>query len=134
MENFNRLLKNKKNIIRLVRKTLKESQLKEAPTTVKMTANEKFIEQSWKSLPNKTKVFETIPLIFAVSEKNNLTAEDMITLLGKPYDWDSQGKEWLLKVLKKIRNDNKAFDTFNKVVIGGTIDPGAPSLNVIAPL
>lgn len=128
MENFNRLLKNKKNIIQSVRKTLKESQLKEAPTNTKMTANEKFIEQSWKSLPNKTKVFETIPLIFAVSEKNNLTAEDMISLLGKPYDWDPQGKEWLLKVLKKIRNDEKAFDTFNKIVVGGTIDPGAPSL------
>lgn len=95
---------------------------------VKMNANERFIEQSWKSLSNKTNVFETIPLLYAVSKKNDLTADDMIELLSKPFDWDSAGKEWLLKVLKKIRRDDKAFDTFKKVVIAGTVDPSAPSL------
>ena len=93
MENFNSLLKNKRQIIKSVRKTLKETRINEAPAPVKMTANERFIEQSWKSLPNKTKVFETIPLIFAVSAKSDLTAEDMITILGQPYDWDASGKE-----------------------------------------
>ena len=96
MENFNSLLKNKRRIIKSVRKTLKETRISEAPAPVKMSANERFIEQSWKNLANKTKVFETIPLIFAVSSKSVLTAEDMITLLDKPYDWDSSGKEWLL--------------------------------------
>jgi len=60
---------------------------------VKMNANERFIEQSWKSLSNKTNVFETIPLLYAVSKKNDLTADDMIELLSKPFDWDSAGKE-----------------------------------------
>ena len=97
-------------------------------TPVKMTAKEKFIEQSWKSLANKTKVFETIPLIYAVSKKSDLTADDMIGILNKPFDWDDSGKEWLLKVLKKIRSDERAFDTFKKVVIAGTVDPDAPTL------
>ncbi len=128
MENFNSLLKNKRRIIKSVRKTLNETRISEAPAPVKMSANERFIEQSWKNLPNKTKVFETIPLLFAVSPKSDLTAEDMITLLGQPYDWDASGKEWLLKVLKKIRNDERAFDTFKKVVVAGTVDPSAPTL------
>jgi hypothetical protein len=95
---------------------------------VKMNANERFIEQSWKSLSNKTKVFETIPLIYAVSKKDDLTADDMIDLLNQSFDWDDSGKEWLMKVLKKIRRDEKAFDTFKKIVIAGTVDPGAPTL------
>jgi hypothetical protein len=94
----------------------------------KMTANERFIEQSWKSLSNKTKVFETIPLIYAVSDSNDLTADDMITLLNQPFDWDTAGKDWLMKVLKKIRRDENAFETFKKIVIAGTVDPGAPTL------
>jgi hypothetical protein len=101
--------------------------LKEA-SSPKMNANEKFIEQSWKSLSNKTKVFESIPLIYAVSDKEDLSADEIISILNKPYDWDPAGKTWLLTVLKKIKNDTKAFDTFKKVVIAGTIDPGAPSL------
>lgn len=101
--------------------------LKEA-SSPKMNANEKFIEQSWKSLSNKTKVFESIPLIYAVSDKEDLSADEIISILNKPYDWDPAGKSWLLNVLKKIKNDSKAFDTFKKVVIAGTIDPGAPSL------
>jgi hypothetical protein len=112
---------NKKDNVSLV-KLLTEA----APA--KMTANERFIEQSWKSLSNKTKVFETIPLIYAVSKTDDLTADDMITLLNQPFDWDTAGKDWLMNVLKKIRRDEKAFDTFKKIVVAGTIDPGAPSL------
>lgn len=97
----------------------------------KMNANERFIGQSWKDLSNRTKVFETIPLIYAVSEKDDLTADDMITILNKPFDWDTAGKDWLMKVLKKIRNDEKAFDTFKKMVVAGTVDPGAPTLKSV---
>jgi hypothetical protein len=122
MRNITEILKRRSQIINSVNKILKEA------SSPKMNANEKYIEQSWKSLSNKTKVFETIPLIYAVSDKDDLTADDMILLLNKPYDWDPSGKEWLLNVLKKIKKDTKAFDTFKKVVVAGTIDPDAPSL------
>jgi hypothetical protein len=122
MRNTKEILQRRKQIIRSVNNILKEA------STPKMNANEKYIEQSWKSLSNKTKVFETIPLIYAVSDKDNLTADDMILLLNKPYDWDPSGKEWLLNVLKKIKKDSKAYDTFKKVVIAGTVDPNAPTL------
>jgi len=122
MRNTKEILQRRKQIIRSVNRIIKEA------SEPKMTANEKFIEQSWKSLSNKTKVFETIPLIYAVSEKADLTADEMIAILNKPFDWDSSGKEWLLTVIKKIKKDSKAFDTFKKVVIAGTVDPGAPTL------
>ena len=123
MKSRKHILERRKQIINSVNIILKE-----ASDESKMTANEKFIEQSWKSLANKTKVFETIPLIYAVSEKDDLTADDMISILNKAYDWDSSGKEWILNVLKKIKKDSKAFDTFKSVVIAGTVDPGAPTL------
>jgi hypothetical protein len=127
MINEKNILERANKIIKSVNKILRENKsINEEP--VKMNANEKFIEQSWKSLKNKTKVFETIPLIYAVSDKDDLSADEMIVLLNKPYDWDPSGKEWLVNVLKKIKKDSKAFDTFKKVVIGGTIEPGAPSL------
>ena len=103
--------------------------LKEATSSKKiMTKNEKIVLDSWKSLSNKTKVFETIPLLFAISPKPKLGADEMIDLLNRNFDWDSQGKEWLLKLLTKIKNDKEAFDVFNKIVIDGTINPNAQSL------
>lgn len=127
MINDKNIFERSNKIIRSVNKILRENKsINEEPA--KMNANEKFIEQSWKSLTNKTKVFETIPLIYAVSEKDDLSAEEIIAILNKKYDWDDSGKEWLLTILKKIKKDSKAFDTFKKVVIAGTVDPNAPTL------
>lgn len=103
--------------------------LKEAtPAKKTVTKNEKLVLDSWKSLSNKTKVFETIPLLFAISSKPQLKADEMIALLNRNFDWDSQGKEWLLKLLTKIKGDKEAFDVFNKIVVAGTINPNAQSL------
>ncbi len=125
-----KLLERADKIIDSVNVTIgKKKYINEAPKAdEKMNPNEKIIRDSWKSLSNKTKVFETIPLIFAVTDKENLTANDMISILNKNYDWDPAGKDWLLTLLAKIKNDKKAFQTFKDVVIAGTVDPGAPTL------
>ena len=82
MINDKNIFERSNKIIRSVNKILRENKsINEEPA--KMNANEKFIEQSWKSLTNKTKVFETIPLIYAVSEKDDLSAEEIIAILTK---------------------------------------------------
>lgn len=125
-----KLLERANKIIHSVNVTIgNRKPINEAPKADdKMSPNEKIIRDSWKSLSNKTKVFETIPLIFAVTDKENLTANDMINILNKNYDWDPAGKDWLLALLGKIKGDKKAFQTFNDVVIAGTVNPDAPTL------
>lgn len=134
MNRYKLLVENERRILNSVKKLIREVNgkkipMKEAPDVSKeMNTNEKTIIDSWKSLSNKTKVFETIPLIFAVTDKENLTAKDMIGILNKNYDWDAAGKDWLLTLLEKIKDDKKAYQTFNDVVIAGTVNPDAPTL------
>lgn len=134
MNRYKLLVENERRILNSVKKLIREVNgkkipMKEAPDVSKeMSTNEKIIIDSWKSLSNKTKVFETIPLIFAVTDKENLTAKDMIGILNKNYDWDAAGKDWLLTLLEKIKDDKKAYQTFNDVVIAGTVNPDAPTL------
>lgn len=118
-------------ILEQCQKTIRESKLiQEVPKSEKVppTKNEQLVIDSWKGLKNKTKVFETIPLIYALYKQDDLTAKDMIDVLKINYDWDSEGKSWLLSLLNKIQDDEKAYETFIKTVVAGTIDLGAPSL------
>ena len=136
MKNRKSTLERSDKIIRSINSIIKESKvIKEKETTKpKLSSNEKFVIDSWNQLSGpssksfKTKVFESIPLLYAVSKKSNPNASDLITLLSKNYDWDESAKAWLLKVLKKIEGDKAAFDKFKNVVVAGTIDPNAPSL------
>lgn len=125
MTRYEKLLENQEQILEMATTFLKEAPKikKETPTK-----NEQFVLDNWKGLKNKTKVFETIPLIYALYKQDDLTAKEMITVLKTNYDWDSEGKTWLLNVLTKIENDEKAYETFIKTVVAGTIDLGAPSL------
>jgi hypothetical protein len=135
MANNKNILGRAGKIIRSVNKILKESKsINEKESQPKLSKNEKFIVDSWNQLAGpsaksfKTKVFESIPLIYAVSKKSDPSASDMITILNKNYDWDSSAKEWLLKVLTKIEGDKSAFKTFKDTIVAGTIDSSAPSL------
>lgn len=134
MNRYKLLVENERLILTSIKRLIrgvngKRRHVNETPDTdEKMNPNEKIIRDSWKSLSNKTKVFETIPLIFAVTDKKDLTANDMISILNKNYDWDSAGKDWILTLLDKIKGDKKAFQTFKDVVIAGTVNPNAPTL------
>jgi hypothetical protein len=134
MNRYKVLVENERKILTSVNRLMREVNgkkipMKEAPDVSKeMNPNEKIIIDSWKSLSNKTKVFETIPLIFAVTDKEDLTANDIINILNKNYDWDPAGKDWILILLDKIKGDKKAFQTFKDVVIAGTVNPNAPTL------
>jgi hypothetical protein len=134
MNRYKVLLENERKILTCVKKLIREVNGKKRHMNEKknadenMNPNEKIIIDSWKSLSNKTKVFETIPLIFAVTDKENLTANDMIGILNKNYDWDAAGKDWLLTLLEKIKDDKKAYQTFNDVVIAGIVNSDAPTL------
>lgn len=121
MNRYNRLLENSNAILSEVNK-------------IKSSLNEKksksdIVLEDWKALKNKTKVFETIPLIYAVSSDDDLSLDDMVGLLeNTKFDWDNDGKKWLLSLFKKIKGDQQAFETFLKAVVGAAIDPAAPSL------
>lgn len=135
MKDRKKILERSSRIIRSVNDILKESKrINEKESTPKLSKNEKFIVDSWNQLAGpasksfKTKVFESIPLIYAVSKKSDPTATDMISLLNKNYDWDSSAKDWLLKVLTKIEGDKAAFKTFKDTIVAGTIDSNAPTL------
>lgn len=135
MRNKNNILERSDKIIRSVNKILKEVKtINEKETQPKLSKNEKFVINSWSQLAGpssksfKTKVFESIPLMYAVSKKSDPNAGDMINLLNKNYDWDAKAKEWLIGVLTKIKEDKVAFNKFKEVIVGGTIDPSAPSL------
>jgi len=137
MNRYKVLLENERKILTCIKKLIREVNGKKRHMNEKknadenMSPNEKIIRDSWKSLKNKTKVFETIPLMFAVTDKENLTSNDMISILNKNYDWDPAGKDWMLTLLNKIKDDEKAFQTFNDVVIAGTVNPNAPTLKAI---
>jgi hypothetical protein len=91
MNRYKVLLENERKILTCVKKLIREVNGKKRHMNEKknadenMNPNEKIIIDSWKSLSNKTKVFETIPLIFAVTDKENLTANDMIGILNLSY-------------------------------------------------
>lgn len=97
---------------------------------VNMTKNEKFVIESWKSLKNRTKVFETIPLIYALYPKPGeyVTAQDMIDVLNTGYDWDKDGKTWILNILNTIKKDERSYQTFIETVVEAAVTRDAPSL------
>lgn len=129
MKTREQYLKRTNQILKETRQTLKGILVEKGKKEqVPITTNQKFIMDSWKSLKNKTKVFETIPLIYALYPEDDLTAKQMIDVLNVRYDWDNEGKTWLLNLLKKIEKDEVAYETFLKTVVAGTIDFGAPSL------
>lgn len=119
-------------ILQEVSNTLKGISLTEKKPTKKeisnMTENEKFVVDSWNSLKNRTKVFETIPLIYALHPDEDVTAEEMISVLNTSYDWDKEGKTWILGVLNKIKKDDRAYQTFIQTVVEAAVTKGAPSL------
>ncbi len=135
MRNRKKILERSNKIIRSVNNLIRESKsINEKETQPKLTKNEKLVVNSWTELAGpssksfKTKVFESIPLIYAVSKKSDPNASDMISILNKNYDWDPKAKEWLLSLLQKIKEDKLAFNKFKEVVVAGTVDPSAPTL------
>ena len=132
MDRYKKLQTNKDTILKKCEETLKTGKrlISEAPRKEKIppTKNEQFVLDSWNSLKNKTKVFETIPIVYAFYKHDDLSASEIIKVLTQPYDWDEAGKTWILNVLKKIEEDDKAYETFLKVVVNAIMDPGGPSL------
>lgn len=102
-----------------------------------LSANQQMIVDEWKLLKLKkntaikTAVFETIPLIYALSPTKTVSHEYITKKLGQFYDWDWQGKQWLLNILGKIQGDDAAYQTFLDVVVGSIIKPDAPSIKDI---
>jgi hypothetical protein len=132
MGRYTKLQTNKDTILKKCEETLKTGKrlISESPRKEKIppTKNEQFVLDSWNGLKNKTKVFETIPIVYALYKHDDLSASEIIDVLRQPYDWDEAGKLWIFNVLKKIGNDEKAYETFLKVVINAIMSPNGPSL------
>ena len=127
MDKIEKMERRKQAILEAVNRLLSEKEKKSET----LTKGQKIVMESWKSLKNKTKVFETIPLVYALSDKQELSANDFMSLLDKNYDWDTEGSQWLKTLLKKINYDKDAYNTFLQVVVGNAIDLSKPSLKDI---
>ena len=127
MSRYESLRENERKVLQRTRKFLVEApRVKKEPPT----ENEQLVLDSWKNLKNKTKVFETIPLIYALYQKPDeyVTAQDMIDVLNISHDWDESGKIWILTLLNKIKKDEKAYQTFISTVVEAIVSRGGPSL------
>lgn len=102
-----------------------------ASASPESATKQQFVIDSWKSLSNRTAIFETIPLVYALFDENELTPQMMISVLNRKFDWNIKGRTWLLELLTHIGDDKVAFDTFLNTVVYRIIKPGAPSLKDI---
>lgn len=131
MVNIKKMKSKEQRILSEVRHLLSEKDTTKSKSNDKLTKGQKIVIDSWNALKNKTKVFETIPLIYALSDKKELSLNDMMTLLKKNYDWDSEGRDWLMSLIKKINFDPSAEKTFIEKVVKTAISESGPSMKEI---
>jgi hypothetical protein len=118
MSRYDELHKNETKILKETRKLIRESKsfISEKKTDVKDVGD--LITQQWNELAKnpvkKTGVFETVPLIYAMSTSSpdDMTISEMKKILSQDKDWDDNAKSWLLTLIDLIGNDKKLYRSF----------------------
>lgn len=138
MSRYESIRRNEKAVLKRTRMFLREEKYavneKENEKKKVLVKNDP-ITELWNELDSskRTEIFETIPLIYALSKKNpkNITLQDMESILSQDRNWSSFGKEWLLKlfkIIKKRKNPDLLYQSFVDNIIRTVILPNAPTM------
>ena len=150
MSRYESLRQNEEVVLKRTRRFLRENKFVVLEKTKSKVPPTNPIAIAWdefaKTATAKTTVFETIPIIFAMTETppDQITMAEMREILNRPKDWDKTAKDWLNGVFDALIEDDdltdeqseKLFKSFISNVVYGQgesrqspiITPGAPSL------
>lgn len=138
MSRYESLRQNEQNILRRTRTFLLEKKYvisEKGEKKKKVLVKNDPITESWNKLDSsqRTEIFETIPLIYALSKKDpkNIKLADMESILSEDRNWSSFGKKWLLdlfKLIKKRKNSEVLYQSFVDNIIRTVILPNAPTM------
>jgi hypothetical protein len=127
MGRYEELHRNQTKVLNETRKLVRgtKSLVSEKKTVVKDAGD--LITQQWSELVKnpvrKTGVFETIPLVYAMSTSSpdDMTISEMKGILSQNKDWDSNAKSWLMTLIELIGNDKKLYRSFVDNIVYGKI-------------